>query len=83
MKILHVEEHGVSLEEVHEVTRFHAKILHPKFSAISVILSYILSWIVDVHCDVVLYMAVKKSTIISRLYLLLRNSSQKEVSHYH
>ncbi|XP_045074855.1 NACHT, LRR and PYD domains-containing protein 3-like [Coregonus clupeaformis] len=41
MKILHVEEHGVSVEEVHEVTRFHAKILHPKFSAISVILSYI------------------------------------------
>ncbi|XP_031677698.1 NACHT, LRR and PYD domains-containing protein 1b allele 2-like [Oncorhynchus kisutch] len=78
MKILHVEEHGVSLEEVHEVTRFHAKILHPKFSAIAVILSYIFSWIVDVHCDVVLYMAVKKSTLISRLYLLLRNSSQKE-----
>ncbi|XP_064819297.1 uncharacterized protein LOC135537013 [Oncorhynchus masou masou] len=78
MKILHVEEHGVSLEEVHEVTRFHATILHPKFSAISVILSYIFSWILDVHCDVVLYMAVKRSTVISRLYLLLRNSSQKE-----
>ncbi|XP_045072721.1 protein NLRC3-like [Coregonus clupeaformis] len=41
MKILHVEEHGVSVEEVHEVTRFHAKILHPKFSPIAVILSYI------------------------------------------
>ncbi|XP_070999215.1 NACHT, LRR and PYD domains-containing protein 5-like [Oncorhynchus clarkii lewisi] len=77
MKILHVEEHGVSLEEVHEVTRFHVKILHPKFSPISVILR-LLSWNVDVHCDVVLYMAVKKSTVISRLYLLLRNSSQKE-----
>ncbi|XP_045568304.1 NACHT, LRR and PYD domains-containing protein 12 isoform X5 [Salmo salar] len=77
MKILHVEEHGVSLEEVHEVTRFHAKILHPKFSPISVILR-LLSLNVDVHCDVVLYMAVKRSTVISRLYLLLRNSSQKE-----
>ncbi|XP_029603900.1 NACHT, LRR and PYD domains-containing protein 1b allele 2-like isoform X2 [Salmo trutta] len=77
MKILHVEEHGVSLEEVHEVTRFHAKILHPKFSLISVILR-LLSLNVDVHCDVVLYMAVKRSTVISRLYLLLRNSSQKE-----
>ncbi|XP_038854452.1 NACHT, LRR and PYD domains-containing protein 1 homolog [Salvelinus namaycush] len=77
MKILHVEEHGVSLEEVHEVTRFHAKILHPKFSAISLILR-LLSWNIDVHCDVVLYLAVKKATVISRLYLLLRNSSQKE-----
>ncbi|XP_071264398.1 NACHT, LRR and PYD domains-containing protein 1 homolog [Salvelinus alpinus] len=77
MKILHVEEHGVSLEEVHEVTRFHAKILHPKFSPISLILR-LLSWNVDVHCDVVLYMAVKKATVDSRLYLLLRNSSQKE-----
>ncbi|XP_045074116.1 NACHT, LRR and PYD domains-containing protein 3-like, partial [Coregonus clupeaformis] len=78
MKILHVEEHGVSVEEVHEVTRFHAKILHPKFSAIAVILSYIFFWNVAVHCDVVLYMAVKKATVISRLYMLLRNSSQKE-----
>ncbi|CAB1327130.1 unnamed protein product, partial [Coregonus sp. 'balchen'] len=78
MKILHVEEHGVSVEEVHEVTRFHAKILHPKFSAIAVILSYIFFGNVDVHCDVVLYMAVKKATVISRLYMLLRNSSQKE-----
>ncbi|XP_045071641.1 uncharacterized protein LOC121561438 [Coregonus clupeaformis] len=78
MKIIHVEEHGVSVEEVHEVTRFHAKILHPKFSPIAVILSYIFFWNVDVHCDVVLYMAVKKATVISRLYMLLRNSSQKE-----
>nr|XP_046193845.1 uncharacterized protein LOC124023362 [Oncorhynchus gorbuscha] len=77
MKILHAEEHGVSLEEVHEVTRFHAKILHPKFSPISVIWKS-LSRKKDVHCDVVLYMAVKRSTVISRLYLLLRNSSQKE-----
>nr|XP_023998071.1 uncharacterized protein LOC112075279 isoform X2 [Salvelinus alpinus] len=77
MKVLHVEEHGVSFEEVHEVTRFHAKILHPKFSAISLILR-LLSWNIDVHCDVVLYLAVKRSTVISRLYLLLRNSSQKE-----
>ncbi|XP_038842661.1 NACHT, LRR and PYD domains-containing protein 12-like [Salvelinus namaycush] len=77
MKILHEKEHGVSLEEVHEVTRFHAKILHPKFSPISLILR-LLSWNVDVHCDVVLYMAVIKATVDSRLYLLLRNSSQKE-----
>ncbi|XP_055767209.1 uncharacterized protein LOC129842605 [Salvelinus fontinalis] len=77
MKILHVEEHGVSLEEVHEVTRFHAKILHPKFSPISLILR-LLSWNVDVHCDVVLYMAVIKATVISRLYLLLSDSSQKK-----
>ncbi|XP_064816766.1 NACHT, LRR and PYD domains-containing protein 1 homolog isoform X2 [Oncorhynchus masou masou] len=78
MKILHVEEHGVSLEEVHEVTRFHVKILHPKFSSVSVVLNKIACWNVDVHCDVVLYLAVKRSTVISRLYLLLRNSSQKE-----
>ncbi|XP_042169292.1 NACHT, LRR and PYD domains-containing protein 1 homolog isoform X1 [Oncorhynchus tshawytscha] len=78
MKILHVEEHGVSLEEVHEVTRFHAKILHPKSSSVSVVLNKIACWNVDVHCDVILYLAVKRSTVISRLYLLLRNSSQKE-----
>eukprot|EP00063_Salmo_salar_P063913 XP_014038748.1 PREDICTED: NACHT, LRR and PYD domains-containing protein 12-like [Salmo salar] len=78
MKILHVEEHGVSLEEVHEVTRFHAKILHPKFSAISVILSYILSWNVDVHCELMLYLTVKKETLIPRLYLFPSNPGQMQ-----
>uniref|UniRef100_A0A4W5KCI0 FIIND domain-containing protein n=1 Tax=Hucho hucho TaxID=62062 RepID=A0A4W5KCI0_9TELE len=79
MKILHVEEHGVSLEEVHEVTRFHAKILHPKFSAISVILSYIFSWNVDVHCELMLYLIVMKETLIPRLYLFPSNPGQIQV----
>ncbi|XP_029603948.1 NACHT, LRR and PYD domains-containing protein 12-like [Salmo trutta] len=79
MKILHVEEHGVSLEEVHEVTRFHAKILHPKFSAISVILSYIFSWNVDVHCELMLYLTVMKETLIPRLYLFPSNPGQIQV----
>nr|XP_023844090.1 NACHT, LRR and PYD domains-containing protein 1b allele 2-like [Salvelinus alpinus] len=76
MKILHVEEHGVSFEEVHEVTRFHVKLLRPKFSALS--LSYPFFWDVELHCNVVLYLAVTEETLISRLYLLLRNSSQQE-----
>uniref|UniRef100_A0A4W5P1W1 CARD domain-containing protein n=1 Tax=Hucho hucho TaxID=62062 RepID=A0A4W5P1W1_9TELE len=76
MKILHVEEHGVSLEEVHEVTRFHAKILHPKFSAIFVILSYFFSRKVYVHCELMLYLTVKRETLIPRLYLFPSNSSQ-------
>ncbi|XP_055768396.1 uncharacterized protein LOC129844041 isoform X2 [Salvelinus fontinalis] len=75
MKILHVEEHGVSLEEVHEVNRFHAKILHPKFSAISLILR-LLSWNVDVHCELMLYLTVMKETLISRLYLFPWNPGQ-------
>ncbi|XP_045568971.1 NACHT, LRR and PYD domains-containing protein 1 homolog isoform X2 [Salmo salar] len=78
MKILHVEEHGVSLEEVHEVTRFHAKILHPKFSAISIILRYIFSWNVDVHCELMLYLTVKKETLIPRLYLFPSNPGQMQ-----
>ncbi|KAK6324435.1 hypothetical protein J4Q44_G00037770 [Coregonus suidteri] len=76
MKILHVEEHGVSVEEVHEVTRFHAKILHPKFSVISVILSYIFKRNIDVHCELMLYLSVKKQTLIPRLYLFPSNPSQ-------
>ncbi|XP_045071933.1 NACHT, LRR and PYD domains-containing protein 1 homolog isoform X1 [Coregonus clupeaformis] len=76
MKILHVEEHGVSVEEVHEVTRFHAKILHPKFSVISVILSYIFWRNIDVHCELMLYLSVKNQTLIPRLYLFPSNPSQ-------
>ncbi|XP_038838511.1 NACHT, LRR and PYD domains-containing protein 1 homolog [Salvelinus namaycush] len=77
MKILHVEEHGVSLEEVHEVTRFHAKILHPKFSAISLILR-LLSWNVHVHCELMLYLTVIKdiNKLIPRLYLFPSNPGQ-------
>ncbi|XP_031670600.1 NACHT, LRR and PYD domains-containing protein 5-like isoform X2 [Oncorhynchus kisutch] len=75
MKILHVEEHGVSLEEVHEVTRFHAKILHPKFSAISLILR-LLSWNVDVHCELMLYLTVIKDKLIPRLYLFPSDPGQ-------
>uniref|UniRef100_A0AAZ3QND3 Uncharacterized protein n=1 Tax=Oncorhynchus tshawytscha TaxID=74940 RepID=A0AAZ3QND3_ONCTS len=80
MKILHVEEHGVSLEEVHEVTRFHAKILHPKFSAISLILR-LLSWNVDVHCELMLYLTVKRETLIPRLYLFPSNPGQIQRVH--
>ncbi|XP_045067020.1 NACHT, LRR and PYD domains-containing protein 5 [Coregonus clupeaformis] len=76
MKILNVEEHGVSVEEVHEVTRFHAKILHPKFSVIAVILSYIFTRNIDVHCELMLYLSVKKQTLIPRLYLFPSNPSQ-------
>ncbi|XP_029603931.1 NACHT, LRR and PYD domains-containing protein 3-like [Salmo trutta] len=77
MKILHVEEHGVSLEEVHEVTRFHAKILHPKFSVISLILR-LLSWNVDVHCELMLYLTVMKeiNKLIPHLYLFPSNPGQ-------
>ncbi|XP_036790079.1 uncharacterized protein LOC110510685 [Oncorhynchus mykiss] len=75
MKILHVEEHGVSLEEVHDVTRFHAKILHPKFSAISVILR-LLSWNIDVHCELMLYLTVIKEKLIQRLYLFPSDPGQ-------
>ncbi|XP_064859510.1 NACHT, LRR and PYD domains-containing protein 1 homolog isoform X2 [Oncorhynchus nerka] len=76
MKIIHVEEHGVSLEKVHEVTRFHAKIFHPKFSPISVILSLIFSWKVYVHCELMLYLTVKRETLIPRLYLFPWNPGQ-------
>ncbi|XP_036790071.1 NACHT, LRR and PYD domains-containing protein 1 homolog isoform X2 [Oncorhynchus mykiss] len=75
MKILHVEEHGVSLEEVHEVTRFHVKILHPKFSPIALILR-LLSWNIDVHCELMLYLTVIKEKLIQRLYLFPSNPGQ-------
>ncbi|XP_064859581.1 NACHT, LRR and PYD domains-containing protein 1 homolog isoform X2 [Oncorhynchus nerka] len=80
MKILHAEEHGVSLEEVHEVTRFHVKILHPKFSPIALILR-LLSWNVDVHCELMLYLTVKRETLISRLYLFPWNPGQIQKIH--
>uniref|UniRef100_A0A4W5N5K0 CARD domain-containing protein n=1 Tax=Hucho hucho TaxID=62062 RepID=A0A4W5N5K0_9TELE len=54
VRVLHVEERGVSIEQVDKVTRFHVKILHPSFSLRGVILQALGC---SVHCDFQIYRA--------------------------
>uniref|UniRef100_A0A8C7PWE9 Si:ch73-252p3.1 n=2 Tax=Oncorhynchus mykiss TaxID=8022 RepID=A0A8C7PWE9_ONCMY len=55
VRVLHVEDCGVSVEQVDEVTRFHVKILHPTFSAKGVLVRS--GFPLKVHCDLLLYQA--------------------------
>ncbi|XP_023827067.1 NACHT, LRR and PYD domains-containing protein 1 homolog isoform X1 [Salvelinus sp. IW2-2015] len=54
VRVLHVEDRGVSIEQVDKVTRFHVKILHPSFSLRGVILQALGC---SVHCDLQIYRA--------------------------
>lgn len=55
MRILHVEDSGLSLEEVHEVTCCHAKLLHPTFSPKGVLVRS--GFPLKVHCDLMVYLS--------------------------
>eukprot|EP00063_Salmo_salar_P087902 XP_014062737.1 PREDICTED: NACHT, LRR and PYD domains-containing protein 1-like isoform X2 [Salmo salar] len=54
VRVLHVEDSGVSIEQVDKVTRFHVKILHPSFSLRGVVLQTLGC---SVHCDLQIYRA--------------------------
>uniref|UniRef100_A0A673N184 Uncharacterized protein n=2 Tax=Sinocyclocheilus rhinocerous TaxID=307959 RepID=A0A673N184_9TELE len=84
MKVLSVEEEGISLESV-ELTRFHAKILQPYFSAKTVLMK--LGIAVKVHCDLLIFMT-HKDPIILHVYFFPIDSvfeekikKEKKLSH--
>uniref|UniRef100_A0A673WYI9 NACHT, LRR and PYD domains-containing protein 1b allele 3-like n=2 Tax=Salmo trutta TaxID=8032 RepID=A0A673WYI9_SALTR len=54
VRVLHVKDRGVSIEQVDKVTRFHVKILHPSFSLRGVVLQTLGC---SVHCDLQIYRA--------------------------
>lgn len=57
IKVLHVKDNRVLLEEVDEVTRFHAKLLHPSFSGRGLVLRRMLHW--RVHCDLLIFRSTR------------------------
>ncbi|XP_064796308.1 NACHT, LRR and PYD domains-containing protein 1 homolog isoform X2 [Oncorhynchus masou masou] len=66
VRVLHVEGHGVSIEQVDKVTRFHVKILHPSFSLRGVILQALGC---SVHCDLQIYRA-RTAHLTLHVYLM-------------
>jgi hypothetical protein len=57
MKVLHVKDNRVLVEEVDEVTGFHAKLLHPSFSGRGLVLRRGLHW--RVHCDLLIFRSTR------------------------
>lgn len=57
MKVLHVKDSTVSVEEVYKVTRFHVMVLNPTFSDIGVALRK--RFRRRVHCDLRIYRSTK------------------------
>ncbi|KAM9400926.1 sterile alpha motif domain-containing protein 9-like isoform 2-T2 [Salvelinus alpinus] len=75
VRILHVEDCGVSVEQVDEVTRFHVKILHPTFSPKGVLVRS--GFPVKAHCDLLLYQA-KTAFLTLHAYLVPCDSSVEQ-----
>ncbi|XP_034149385.1 sterile alpha motif domain-containing protein 9-like isoform X2 [Esox lucius] len=75
MRILHVEDSGMSVEKVHEVTRFHAKLFHPTFSPKGVLLRS--GFPLKVHCDLMVYLS-KNQHLSLRTYLIPSDPSLVE-----
>ncbi|KAL0994860.1 hypothetical protein UPYG_G00128230 [Umbra pygmaea] len=75
MRILHVEDSGMSVEKLHEVTRFHAKILKPTFSPKGVLLRS--GFPLKVHCDLMVYL-LKTEHLSLRTYLFPSDPSLVE-----
>ncbi|XP_038831835.1 NACHT, LRR and PYD domains-containing protein 1 homolog [Salvelinus namaycush] len=75
VRVLHVEDCGVSIEQVDEVTRFHVKILHPSFSPKGVLVRS--GFPVKAHCDLLLYQA-KTAFLTLHAYLVPCDSSVEQ-----
>ncbi|CAB1345505.1 unnamed protein product, partial [Coregonus sp. 'balchen'] len=75
VRVLHVEDCGVSIVKVDEVTRFHVKILHPSFSPKGVLMRSGLR--VKAHCDLLLYQA-KTAFLTLHAYLVPCDSSVEQ-----
>ncbi|XP_056111005.1 NACHT, LRR and PYD domains-containing protein 12-like isoform X2 [Rhinichthys klamathensis goyatoka] len=74
VKVLTVRDEGITTEPV-QLTRFHAKIVQPSFSLITLIISWIMGW--DEHCDLLLYMR-SQDPLILHLYLFPFDECEKE-----
>ncbi|XP_067296576.1 NACHT, LRR and PYD domains-containing protein 3-like [Pseudorasbora parva] len=74
VKLLTVKEEGITTQPV-QLTRFHAKIVQPSFSLITLIISWIMQW--GEHCDLLLYMPYKDPLIL-HVYIFPFDAHAKE-----
>ncbi|XP_067312352.1 NACHT, LRR and PYD domains-containing protein 1 homolog isoform X2 [Pseudorasbora parva] len=74
VKLLTVKDEGITTEPV-QLTQFHAKIVQPSFSLITLIINWIMQ--VNEHCDLLLYMP-SKAPLILHVYIFPVDDCAKE-----
>ncbi|XP_048020095.1 NACHT, LRR and PYD domains-containing protein 1 homolog isoform X2 [Megalobrama amblycephala] len=75
VKLLNKRDEGISLQSV-ELTRYHAKILQPSFSLITLIISLFTQW--EEHCDLLIYMHCKDPLILHIYFFPMNDTCSKE-----
>ncbi|XP_039546887.1 NACHT, LRR and PYD domains-containing protein 3-like isoform X2 [Pimephales promelas] len=77
VKVLTVRDEGITTKPV-QLSRFHAKIVQPSFSILTVIKSWIMGWMGWYeHCDLLLYLR-SQDPLILHLYLFPFDECAKE-----
>ncbi|XP_073704816.1 NACHT, LRR and PYD domains-containing protein 1 homolog [Garra rufa] len=75
VKVLSKSNEGIFLQSV-ELSRYHAKIVQPSFSIITVITSWFIKW--EEHCDLLLYMRCKDPLILHIYFFPVNDTCSKE-----
>ncbi|KAK2900558.1 hypothetical protein Q8A67_008673 [Cirrhinus molitorella] len=75
VRLLSKSDEGISLQSV-ELTRYHAKIVQPSFSIITLILSWFIKW--EEHCDLLLFMQCKDPLFLHIYFFPVNDTCSKE-----
>ncbi|KAL0201542.1 hypothetical protein M9458_004729, partial [Cirrhinus mrigala] len=75
VRLLSKSNEGISLQSV-ELTRYHAKIIQPSFSLITLIISWFIKW--EEHCDLLLYMLCKDPLFLHIYFFPAHDTCSKE-----
>ncbi|KAK9980094.1 hypothetical protein ABG768_013491 [Culter alburnus] len=75
VKVLIKRDEGIFLQSV-ELTRYHAKILQPSFSLITLIIDWFTQW--EEHCDLLIYMHCKDPLILHIYFFPMNDTCSKE-----
>ncbi|XP_058620065.1 guanylate-binding protein 4 [Onychostoma macrolepis] len=75
VKLLSTRDEGISLQSV-ELTRYHAKIVQPSFSLITLIINLFIKC--EKHCDLLLYMRCKEPLILHIYFFPANDTCSRE-----
>ncbi|KAL0201539.1 hypothetical protein M9458_004726, partial [Cirrhinus mrigala] len=75
VRLLSKSDEGISLQSV-ELTCYHAKIVHPSFSLITLIISWFIKW--EEHYDLLLYMLCKDPLFLHIYFFPVNDTCSKE-----
>ncbi|XP_059194909.1 uncharacterized protein LOC131976046 isoform X2 [Centropristis striata] len=68
--VLHIDDCGVTVEKVSEVTSSHVKLCEPAFSLIIALLEWLGIWTVEIYCKLVIYCKLDTSSLYLHAYLI-------------